>query len=234
MILKVVLIGNDTPHRRYIINNLIRKGHNINKCIFEMRSVQSSFDTKSKWEIAGEQQLNTALSKNGCNELPEGLSISYVETLNDSNAVEQLQRLNFDCCIISGARRLSGAMLMLIEKTGVNVHMGIATEYRGLDTNLWAIYHKDFDNIGVTLHQVNEELDTGDVYEVASIPKDRIKHLHLLRLYESDLAIELLHSYLSKFNRNDVIATKQKSKGRYYSFMPALIKNKLSLKCVNP
>lgn len=232
--MKIVLIGNDTLHRRYIINNLIRKGHNLTNCIFETRSVQSSFDTKSTWEIAGEQQLNTALSQDGCSELPESLSINYVETLNDRDAVEQLQRLNYDCCIISGARRLSGDTLKLMEKTGVNVHMGIATEYRGLDTNLWAIYHKDFANIGVTLHQVNEELDTGDVYEVSSIPKYRLEHLHLMRLYESDLAIELLHSYLTKFKLDDVVATEQRSVGRYYSFMPAVIKNKLSLKVVNP
>ena len=43
----------------------------------------------------------------------------------------------------------------------INVHRGIINKYRGLDSDLWAIYHKDLDNIGVTIHKVDENLDTG-------------------------------------------------------------------------
>ena len=223
--MKVVLIGTDTPHRRYIINKLINKGHNIAHCIFETTQKTPPFETRSDWEVAGESELKACLAEGGCDVIPEHVSVKYVETLNGDETVRCMKRIKFDICIVSGARQLVGDILGIVAKRGVNLHMGIATNYRGLDTNLWAIYHRDFTNIGVTLHRLDNTLDTGDIYEAAKIHFGRIKHLHLLRLYEAELSVDLLDVHLKKLTNGSLKAVPQKSVGRYYSFMPAIIKN---------
>ena len=43
------------------------------------------------------------------------------------------------------------------------MHGGDPEYYRGLDSFLWAIYHKDFNKFYVTLHNVNNTFDSGGV-----------------------------------------------------------------------
>ena len=45
-----------------------------------------------------------------------------------------------------------------------------AQYYRGLDSDLWAIYHRDYKNIGVTIHMVDSELDTGEILYQENTP----------------------------------------------------------------
>ena len=71
--------------------------------------------------------------------------------------------------IISGADLIKGQLLEMLRLKALNVHMGIAEKYRGLDSNLWAWYHKDYKNIGVTLHKLNKNLDTGQIFKSQSL-----------------------------------------------------------------
>ena len=65
----------------------------------------------------------------------------------------------------SHTKTLRGIIIPVnIPKIGtINIHRGYAQSYRGLDSDLWAIYNEEFDKIGVTLHYVDEKLDNGRI-----------------------------------------------------------------------
>ena len=103
--------------------------------------------------------------------------------------------------------------------------MGIAQKYA---EQLWAWYHNDFKNMGVTLHKLDYSLDTGSIFKSQNfeiLKKTKIWHLRYL---ESDLAVKLLKRALNLFALKKLKLKKQKYYGRYYSFMPSVIKNKLN------
>ncbi len=107
----------------------------------------------------------------------------------------------------------------------LNLHGGNPEHYRGLDTHLWAIYHNDFDNLVSTLHSVDSGIDTGDIIFQSQIrlePGTRIHHLRSLNtLICTDLsltALSLIESGVGLPSR------RQLQRGRYYSFMPAVLK----------
>ena len=45
----------------------------------------------------------------------------------------------------------------------INLHEGITQRYQGLDSTLSALFNKDFENLGITIHYVESELDAGDI-----------------------------------------------------------------------
>ena len=45
----------------------------------------------------------------------------------------------------------------------INIHWGIAPLYRGTDTLFWPLYYGDFENIGVTIHRIDDGIDTGPI-----------------------------------------------------------------------
>ena len=91
---------------------------------------------------------------------------SYITCLTPSDAYnlssidietkKEISKANF--IIVSGADWIKGELLNKIKHKSLNVHMGIAQKYRGLDSNLWAWYHNDFKNMGVTLHKLDYSL----------------------------------------------------------------------------
>ena len=130
-----------------------------------------------------------------------------------------------DIIIVFGTSRLRKGVIDVLPNAIYNLHGGDPQHYRGLDSHLWAIYHRDFDGLETTLHQLNGELDDGAIVAKRSLQITKGMKLHELRSANTEACVELvtdaLHFY-SKTGRID--SCTQKKKGRYYSFMPAVLK----------
>src|SRR5262249_30235149 len=97
--------------------------------------------------------------------------------------------------------------------------------YRGLDTHLWTIYHEDFANLVTTLHHLDADLDTGDIVVQSALPLAKGMHLHELRAVNTRTCVDLTATALGALHRLGTMPRrKQFGRGRYYSFMPAVLK----------
>ena len=82
----------------------------------------------------------------------------------------------------------------------INLHGGDPQFYRGLDSHLWAIYHKDFSNLKVCLHRINNILDDGEIIDMRSIKMKKLE-LYMLRSENTKLCVELTLSALKNLIR---------------------------------
>ena len=110
----------------------------------------------------------------------------------------------------------------------LNVHRGIASEYRGLDSEFWAIYHNDFNNIGVTIHKVDEHLDTGPYTFMEPLPLHQDMKIWQLEYFMTVLATELTSRSLRNYYNGNLVFHQQKQRGRYYSFFPTIFMKKFA------
>ena len=225
--MNVLLIGTDTLHRRFIINSLIDKGVKLNTCIFQTNSYKSSFKTTSPWSRLEKSKLSKKFKSISRIDLRRVKKIIKIKNLSSVNKEcnKEIKKANF--IIISGADLIKGNLLKIIKNKALNIHMGIAEKYRGLDSNLWAWYHHDYKNIGVTLHKLDRKLDTGKIFKSKYLRITKKTKIWSLRYLESILAVDLLNLALRDLNKKKLNLRKQKQIGRYYSFMPAVIKNKI-------
>ena len=96
---------------------------------------------------------------------PESLAhkhgISYIACSKDSDIDSSCELY-----VILGAGVLSGNCLK--GKKIINCHPGIIPSSRGLDSFKWAVYRMK--PLGVTLHYINEEVDSGEIISV--VPTD--------------------------------------------------------------
>jgi methionyl-tRNA formyltransferase len=155
-------------------------------------------------------------------ELADTLSF---DNINQPEAVSHITRLRPDAAIVFGTRKLSRSTIQAGGPNLMNLHGGDPEYYRGLDSHLWAIYHGDYANLVTSLHAVNDVLDDGPVIGIRPIPLSRGLGLHELRRHNTECAVRLSLDALDELSRSGSLPLRQqRQKGRYYSYMPSVLK----------
>ena len=221
---KIIFIGTDTPHRRYFISE-ISKSHDLKKIFFEEYRVKPPFKIESRFDkdeaIFEKKSFNNLIFKDLLDK------VEVVRRGHDQQVREYIIKEKIDLAIVFGASKLNMKSLDILKDYAINIHRGIAEEYRGLDSNFWALYHKDLKNLGVTLHKIEDELDKGDIYKQSQIKYPKDIKVFQMRFFETLLATQMMQEFLLDYKRETTKFRKQKKEGRYYSFMPSILKNLL-------
>jgi len=146
-------------------------------------------------------------------------------SLNSNAAVDAIHKFNPDMSIVFGTQKLGRSVIDCCQGRLVNLHGGDPRKYRGLDTHLWAIYHNAFDGLVSTLHEVATSLDAGAIIALSPLPITKGMKLHHLRAINTEICLNISIECLRYFEQNGTFdKTAQESKGRYYSFMPSVLK----------
>jgi peptidoglycan/xylan/chitin deacetylase (PgdA/CDA1 family) len=105
--------------------------------------------------------------------------------LNGGPAAEALQALNADLGIVIGTRVLRRSTFSIPRMGCVNLHKGAVPQYRGMPAGFWEIYNSER-TARVTVHQIDDDLDTGCVIETAQVeispldtPETLLNKLHI-------------------------------------------------------
>ncbi|MBR3909085.1 MAG: formyl transferase [Clostridia bacterium] len=93
-----------------------------------------------------------------------------VDSVNSNECIRALQEIQPDIIVVNGTRIISSKVLNCVNGIFINMHAGITPKYRGVHGAYWALYNNDIDNMGVTIHLVDEGIDTGNI-----LYQDRIK-----------------------------------------------------------
>lgn len=95
--------------------------------------------------------------------LNAGLSVYQPRTLRDGEALRILREIAPDVIIVAAYGRILPADILHLPKYGcINVHASLLPAYRGASPINAAILHGETET-GVTIMQMNEGLDTGDI-----------------------------------------------------------------------
>jgi methionyl-tRNA formyltransferase len=93
-----------------------------------------------------------------------------VESINHERTVEFVQEHAPDVIAVCGTRVVAPRVFRLASRGAVNIHTGITPEYRSADPIFWALYNKEPHNVGVTIHFVDEGIDTGPIIHQTRVP----------------------------------------------------------------
>jgi methionyl-tRNA formyltransferase len=77
--------------------------------------------------------------------------------------MEQLgDALQSDVFVVFGATYIKPPLVdLLVERSALNIHMGVSPYYRGSSTNFWAMYDRRPEYVGATIHLLSRGLDSG-------------------------------------------------------------------------
>ena len=155
---------------------------------------------------------------------PKEIPLIHVWTMNEESSISRLNELQPDVCVVFGTGVIKEKVLQIPPKGTINVHRGILPDYKGLDSDLWAIWNGDFAKIGTTIHFVDIGLDTGSILEQLTISLSSTEGIYSLRYYTTVIAADMVTRILLEFQKGEVDSRPQVGNGKYYSFMPYPIK----------
>nr|WP_281413087.1 formyltransferase family protein [Marivibrio halodurans] len=224
--MRVGILTTETPHHVRFVQAIAAR-HDVVRVFEERREISADFETHHPFEDE-RAVFERATWFDGAD---PGLSdVAEVEThrdLNDPKAVASMKAAGLDALLVFGTGRLNQNVIDVAPERIVNLHGANPEKYRGLDTHLWAVYHGDFRGLVTTLHRVAPELDRGGVVMRMPIPIHRGMKLHQLRKANTDVCIDISLQGLEMLaNYGQFISQPQLYIGRYYSFMPAVLKSR--------
>ncbi len=153
-----------------------------------------------------------------------------VNNINQDKLAKYL-KLNCDYLIVFGTRKIKSKILKYFKNKIFNLHGGDPQKYRGLDSHYWSIYHNDFTSLKSTIHFLDEHFDNGKIVYIKNINFSKKNKLYHVRLLNTEILANMCLKLLSKLKKKErIFSFKQKTKGRYYSTMPNIIKNSLEKK----
>lgn len=89
--------------------------------------------------------------------------------LNRPATARVIQQYRPDLVWVCCAPLLSRNIYGLARLATLNVHFGRAPAYRGEHTIFWPLVRRDYANVGVTIHQINDGIDAGLVWGRAQL-----------------------------------------------------------------
>lgn len=169
--------------------------------------------SKREKEILNKYQLDDSA-------IPEE-NIIHVNSVNDDKSLTELKALSPDVVIVNGTRIISKKILDAVPATFVNMHVGVTPKYRGVHGGYWALVNKDKENLGVTVHLVDNGIDTGNILyqkNVSPGKKDNFVTYPLLQLAEG---IPYMKRALNDIAQSSVAFARKESESKLW-YHPAI------------
>lgn len=221
----IVLLTTKTLHHFFFINEISKISNLF--IIFENNDFKSNFQTKNNYEKKQFLYEKKKWFHNDKIQIDKKLKFININNVSNNKAINFIMLNKPDIIFSFGVSRLKNYFLNKIKKKIYNFHGGDTSFYRGLDSHLWSLYHNDLRGLKVTLHEVEDKLDTGAVIFKEKLILNKSKKLFQLRSINTELCIKLAKKFI---NLKKIKRIKQKKVGRYYSFMPTELKNLINIR----
>lgn len=220
----VILAGNDIS-TSYIFNNLNLKFNiqnviieaPINKKLFLKRRIKKigiipvigqilfKIIMVPILRITSKKRINNIKKEYNLNDKAiNNDKIINVSSVNSIECLNTLKRINPDIILVNGTRIISKKILSEVKSLFVNSHAGITPKYRGVHGAYWALVNNDFENCGVTIHEVDQGIDTGDIFEQEIINIHSKDNFVTLPFSQIGLSINLIEAVIDNYNNNSL------------------------------
>jgi folate-dependent phosphoribosylglycinamide formyltransferase PurN len=134
-----------------------------------------------------------------------------VAVCSDQNSPESIAQLKAwlpDLIVFTGGNILRQPLLQVPRLGVLNVHLGMLPEVRGMSTPEWSLLNDV--PVGVTIHYINEGIDTGPILERCEFPDaDGYPSLSDLRNRLIAFGIEKAGEVVENLDRGAITATPQ-------------------------
>ena len=123
--------------------------------------------------------------------------------------VEELKKYEADVFVVAAFGQILSKEILDMPKFGcINIHASLLPKYRGASPIAWSILNGDKET-GVTIMQMNEGMDTGDILLQRAIAIDKKETTEGLFDKLMDLGADMIVEALDKLSKGELKATPQ-------------------------
>ena len=149
----------------------------------------------------------------------EELGIPVFQPVKIRDAKDILEKTEADVCVVAAFGQIIPASILHMKKYGcINVHASLLPKYRGAAPIQWAVIDGEKES-GVTIMQMDEGLDTGDMLAKAIVPLDEKETGGSLFDKLSEAGGRLCVETLAKLEKGEITPEKQGESPTAYASM---------------
>jgi methionyl-tRNA formyltransferase len=229
--LSIMILCGASPRHLYVANRLCRAartlaivqetGSHINAAkLLKLMRPRVFVRKASRWLRDRKRYVGNQEGKyffpDGAPHLDRPDLVEEVPHINHPRVVELAEVLQPDLICVFGTSLIRGPMLGRGRLGLVNLHGGLSPRYRGADCTFWALYNNEPEQVGCTLHFINEGIDTGNlIAHVCPEVHPGDEELPLFWRAVRDSA-EVYAELLQRLAAGERFGAKQEEKGRLY------------------
>ena len=147
-----------------------------------------------------EREMKKLFADKSCCQIEqEGIDTLYVEDINAEEVVEFLQQHTPELVVASGTSILKQHILEATDSPIINLHPGLAPQYRGRYGSCWPIYNQEPELVGVTIHFVDKGIDTGAILTQGRVEYEWCDYAKTITYKQHKLGGELMVECLQNF-----------------------------------
>jgi methionyl-tRNA formyltransferase len=195
--MKIVILTSETPSNVWLVNQLLSR-HEVVGIVVERRPLALTTEEKHKRRRRMVQRYGLARTFNKLlyNKIRSrclagseaiavkeqffagGAPITYalpvpiqvVGDINDTECIDFIEHHTPDILAVCGTTVIRPEVFTLTPKGAINIHTGITPEYRSADPIFWALYSGEPEKVGVTIHFIDQGIDTGPIIHQDTVP----------------------------------------------------------------
>lgn len=190
--MKIVMLAGDGSSSDIVYNSLDREfgvdfvimEHGVGRKTFLKRRIKKlgifkvigqilfTVFVSNRLRKTSQSRVDEILQENGLSDdksYRDSEKFQFVKTVNDAETADLLKQLNPDVIIVNGTGIIKKHILDICNVPVINMHVGITPKYRGVHGGYWALVNQDKEHCGVTVHLVDEGIDTGSILYQALI-----------------------------------------------------------------
>ncbi len=137
-----------------------------------------------------------------------GCPLERVGNLNGPLAAERLRALGADLGVVLGTRVLKRSTFGVPPRGSINLHKGEVPRFRGMPPAFWELY-EGVSEAGVTVHYVDDGLDTGAVIGTGKVKLHPRETLMSLRRKLDELGSAVLADTVARLVEGEVVGERQ-------------------------
>lgn len=139
-----------------------------------------------------------------------------VPHINHPDVIALVEKHNPDIIAVFGTSLIRGELLKKGRLGIVNLHGGLSPNYRGADNTFWALYNKEPEQVGCTLHFIDAGIDSGKlIAHISPAVEEGDDELTLFWRAVRD-STEIYAELFDRLEQGEQLGQAQTSKGRLY------------------
>ncbi|NLA48572.1 MAG: hypothetical protein GX876_03815 [Bacteroidales bacterium] len=159
------------------------------------------------------------------------IEIIRVTDLDSKRTLRILRKANIDLLINAGGGIYKLDLINVVNFGILNAHMGLLPDFRGMNVLEWSVFNNKL--VGVTLHMIDQGIDTGDILSFRRISVEKDDSIDDLRNKSAIANFLLFTEIIAGFNVGVINRKKQQLQAgkQYFVMHPRLrayVENKLS------
>jgi len=223
---KIILLAGDHPRNIYVMNKLI-SFFVINGIVLEKRTTmlpkpKNIWSKKDKIYFKNHFKLRDVEERKffkNCKEVVNDIPILRVKKnfINSDKVQNFLKKRRPNIVISCGISFLRENILKILPKLSINIHTGLTPRYKGDACNFWPMFFLEPNNIGVTLHLISKDVDSGPIlHQVRTTNIEKNDNCHSLSCKAIIKATKDLIKIIKFLNIKKNIVVRPKKFGRVF------------------